>query len=214
VILRLFILLLCFVSTSAWAQNGQQVDFNKLMEIPVFEDALDISQIPKIEDCKEHTIRAPKYNKCRNSTAIYARALANAQAANHPLMVVFGFDTCPPCAALDKSVFNPQTPMTNDKIVRYYSKTALNEYAATGKPLKIMVAFIHSKSKHGQKLAVDLGIKNPLRPPFILLIDPVTGAQHSESKARYCDWGAQFAADLEGIASIQTGDSNRPRLRC
>ncbi len=216
---RLFVLffILCY-APPALAQHGQQAAFNQLMAMPVFEDALDYKTIPKIGDCQEHTIKPPKYHKCRDSAAIYARAHKNAKTANWPLMVIFGFDTCPPCAALDKSVFHSKNPMTNDKIVRYFSKPALNDYAAKGEPLKIMVVYIHSRAKHGQQLAEGLGLESPLRPPFILLVDPVSGAKYSkstaQSKDRYCEWGAEFAAGLEGIGLIAKGESFQVRERC
>lgn len=201
-------------------------DLEALLASPLFEPALDYTEITKFEDCKERTIRTPKYHACRNSAQIYAKALANAKVRNQPLMVIFGFDSCPHCRRLYKQVLHPKHPMQNADIVKYLSKPAINSYVLQNTPLKISVVHIHARSKHGLKLADDLGVTQMAKKrgghriwsPFIVFVNPHTGHMHSEShwnpKDRYCDWGADFAAGIEGIGMVQAGTPYVERKRC
>ena len=225
--LILCMMFVCLHVTQARAQNpAQQKAMAGLLQSELFEAALDYSEIPKIDDCEERTLRPPKYHQCRNSAAIYAKALANAKAKSQPLMVIFGFDTCPSCAAMDKVVFNPKRPMTNNHLVRYLSRPALNTYILGGKPLTISVVYIHSRSDHGLKLADDLGATKLAKDrgwhrvwsPFILFVDPDSGTMHSESyweaKSVFCDWGAEFATGIEAIGHAEKGKPYLARERC
>lgn len=212
---------------SAQAQTSAQQDtLARLLEAPLFEPALDYSEIPRFEDCEDRTLRPPKYHECRDSAAVYAKALENAETKNQPLMLIFGFDTCPSCAAMDKVVFNRKRPMTNNHLVRYLSRPAINDYVASGTPLTISVVYIHSRSKHGLELADDLGVTklatdrgwHRVWSPFILFIDPKTGNMHSESyweaKSVFCDWGAEFATGIEAIGYAAPGKPYLERKRC
>ena len=224
----LFVFALLFCTSPAFAQitPTQQKRMAALMDTPLFEPALDYTKIPKIEDCEEKTIGPPKYHACRNSRAIYDRAFANTKITGQPLMVIFGFDTCPSCKAMDRVVFNPKNPMTNTHLVRYFSKPAINKIVSENAPLKISVVHIHSRSKHGLKLADELGATkmatdrgwHRVWSPFILFINPQTGKMHSESyweaEELFCDWGAELAANIEGIAIVEKGASYIERKRC
>ena len=228
--MRLFLtifFLLVFGWQAASAQTpAQQKTMANLLQAPLFESALDYAEIEKFEDCEERTLRPPKYHQCRDSAAIYAKALATAKDQKQPLMVIFGFDTCPSCAAMDKIVFNPKHPMTNNHLVRYLSRPALNQYVLEGKPMTIGVVHIHSRSPHGLKLADDLGVTKMAKQrgwhrvwsPFILFVDPQTGTMHSESyweaKSVFCDWGAEFAAGVESIGFVEKGKPYIERKRC
>jgi hypothetical protein len=232
--MRFFILLFCLVFLGAQVAQAQtsaqspaqQKAMAKLLQAPLFEPALEYSEIPRLEDCEDRTLRPPKYHECRDSAAIYAKAFANAKAKNQPLMVIFGFDTCPSCAAMDKVVFNSKRPMTNNHLVRYLSRPALNQYVGGGKPLTISFVYIHSRSKHGLKLADDLGVTKMAKDrgwhrvwsPFILFVDPQTGDMHSESyweaKSVFCDWGAEFATGIEAIGYAAAGKPYIERKRC
>lgn len=220
---------LCFIlsAPSGHTQTAEQHSkMSRLLSAPLFEPALNYTDIPKINECRERTLRTPKYHACRNSTQIYAKALANAKAKNQSLMVVFGFDSCPHCRRLYKQVFHPKHPMRNADIVKYFSKPAINAYVLHNQPLKVSTVYIHVRTKHGLKLADDLGVTkmakarggNRVWSPFIVFVNPLTGRMSSEShwnpEDTYCDWGADFAAGLEGIGTLQTGTPYAERKRC
>lgn len=201
-------------------------NLDALLASPLFEPAVEYTEIPKLADCKERTLRVPKYHKCRNSSKIYAQALANAKAKNQPLMVIFGFDSCPGCRRIHKQVFHPKHPMRNADIIKFLSKPAINSYVLQNTPMKISVVRIHTRSKHGLKLADDLGVtkmaiargSRRVWSPFIVFINPHSGHMASESylrpKERYCDWGADFAASVESIGMVQVGTAYAERKRC
>lgn len=218
--------LVVFSAQFAFAQaQAQQKTMNQLLQAPLFESALEYGKIPKCENCEERTLRPPKYHRCRDSAAVYAKALANAKTKNYPLMVIFGFDTCPSCATMDKVAFNSKRPMTNNHLVRYLSRPAVNKYVLDGKPLTISVVHIYSRSDHGLKLADDLGATEIAKErgwhrvwsPFILFFDPQTGDIHSESywdaKSVFCDWGAEFATGIEAIGYAKAGKPYLERKR-
>lgn len=171
------------------------------------------------EDCTERPLRPPKYHACRDSGQIYANALTNATAKGQPLMVIFGFDSCPGCKAMHKQVFDPKHPTTHADIVKYLSKPALNAYILSEQSLKISVVRIHAKSEHGRALAKSLGILKDggrLRSPLLLYVNSQTGQHYvaPPTLAPYCDWGADFAAGLEEIGVVQTGQPYVARKRC
>ena len=198
----------------------------KFVYEPVFEVALNYTDIPKMEDCKEEKPGQAEYHRCRNSALVYARAKQNAKAKNQPLMLLFGFDNCPSCAILHRQLFNPKKPVETRDIIQYFSKTQINEHFTAQKPLKISVVRIHARSKHGLKLADDLGVTKMATDrgwyrvwsPFLLLVNPHTGAMHSESywesKEGYCNYPAILAVSIEGIGMAKPGKPYRARKRC
>jgi len=220
------ILMICAVPAAAQLTPAQQKQMTALMQAPLFEPALDYSEIPSIDDCVEKTLGPPKYHACRDSRAIYDTALQNATTKGQPLMVIFGFDTCPSCKAMARVAFNPKAPMANTHLVRYLSKPAINKIVVENTPLKISVVRIHSRSRHGLNLADELGATKMAKDrgwhrvwsPFILFVNPQTGKMHSESlweaEELYCDWGAEFAASLEGVDFVVPGQPYTERKRC
>jgi len=204
----------------------QQRAMADLLQTPLFEPALDYSKIEKIDGCEDRTLRPPKYHRCRDSAEIYKMAVANAKAKKQPLMIIFGFDTCPSCVAMQRVVFNTKRPMTNNHLVRYFSRAALNTYVLAGNPLRISVVRIHSRSDHGLKLADDIGATKMAKErgwhrvwsPFILFMNPETGKYHSESfweaESVFCDWGAEFATGVEALGYAEAGKPYVDRERC
>lgn len=210
--------------------NGQSQILNPnldaLLAAPLFESALIYTNIPKLADCTERTLRAPKYHACRDSSEIYAKALANAKAKNQPLMILFGFDSCPNCRRLHKQIFHPKRPMRNADVIKYFSKPAISSYVLQNVPFKISTVHINTHSKHGQKLADDLGVTkmaqarggNRVWSPFIVFVNPHSGHMSSQNywnpKDTYCDWGTDFATSIESIGMVQVGTPYAERKRC
>ena len=76
---------------------------------PLFKQALDYNAIPRIEGCVDEVLRNVKYHNCRDSKAIYTRALSTAKAMDKPLMVIFGFNKCPYCLKLESEIMDPRS---------------------------------------------------------------------------------------------------------
>ncbi len=192
-----------------------------LLTTVLFEEAVDLDTFTPLQDCDENTLRMPKYRACLDAEPLFSQAFQQAKTANQALMVIFGFDSCPPCKSLDKQVFAAATPMKNADLVKYLSKPAINTYVLGQKPLKISVLRINAKTKHGKALARSIGALAPderMRAPLIVFINPHSKHIFKEAlnptQASYCDWGAQFAAGLEAVGMVQMGMPYAPRKRC
>jgi len=215
---------MCLLGSSAAFAQDKVAPASLFM--PVFEPALDYTDIPKQDGCQEEIPGRTRYHRCRNSAQIYARAKQNAEAKNQPLMVVFGFDTCPSCAALDRRIFNPKRPVETRDVVQFFSSAELKDHLENDRPLKISVVRIHARSKHGLKLADDLGVTRMSEErgwyrvwsPFLLFVNPASGQMHSESywesKEGYCNYGTIIAVSVEAIAMARPGTPYRERKRC
>ena len=218
--------LICLFLLLASATANAQDTAPAFIYEPIFEPALDYTKIPLMNDCKEERPGRTEYHRCRNSQKIYDAAKKNAQAKNQPLMVLFGFDTCPSCAVLHRQIFDPKRPMETRDIIQFFSVAEINERFATNKPLKISVVRIHARSKHGLKLADDLGVTKMANDrgwyrvwsPFLLLVNPHTGKMHSESywesKEGYCNYPTILAVSIEGVGMTKPGKPYQERKRC
>jgi hypothetical protein len=92
--------------------------------------------------------------------------------------------------------------------------------------MKISVVRIHARSKHGLALADELGVTAMAKErgwhrvwsPFVLFVNPHTGVMHSESyweaESGYCEYGAVFAASIEGIGMSPKGTHHQTREIC
>ena len=193
---------------------------------PVFKAALDYNAIPRIEGCTDEVPRNVKYHNCRDSKTIYTRALATAKAMDKPLMVIFGFNKCPYCIKLESEIMDPRKPLRSGDIAQYFSAAEHAKYKATEKPLKLPFVRLHARSDHGLALADELGVTEMAKAagwhrvwsPFVVFVNPKTGAMTSESeweaKEIYCDWAAGIATSLEKIEMAEAGKSVKARKRC
>ena len=94
------------------------------------------------------------------------------------------------------------------------------------KPLRIPVLRVHARSDHGLALADRLGITETAKArgwhrvwsPFIVLINPESGAMASESaweaSDAWCDWTLNVVKPLEDIGMLTAGTPFSPRERC
>jgi len=195
------------------------------LEAPLFEPAVDYDLFETLKDCKESRGRVI-YHECLDSADIYKSALKNAKAKNQPLMVVFGFNSCPACLALEENVFDIDPAPRNSDIMQFLPRDYVLSFKQDPKPLKISLLRIHSRSEHGLKLATDLGVTKMANErgwhrvwsPFILFVNPKTGQLHSESyweaKEVYCDYFAEFAASIDSLGMAGKGKPYTPRMRC
>jgi len=193
---------------------------------PIFKAALDYNAIPRIEDCTDEVPRDMKYHNCRDSKAIYTRALATAKVMDKPLMVIFGFNKCPYCIKLESEIMDQRNPLRSGDVAKYFSKAEHAKYMATEKPFKLPYIRLHARSDHGLALANELGITEMAKAagwhrvwsPFVVFVNPKTGAMTSESKWEakeiYCDWSAGVATSLEKIDMAEVGAPMTVRKRC
>lgn len=193
---------------------------------PVFKAALDYNAIPRIEGCTDEVPRNVKYHNCRDSKAIYTRALATAKAMDTPLMVIWGFNKCPYCLKLESEIMDPRKPLRSRDVTQYFSAAEQAKYKAAGKPLKLPFVRLHARSDHGLALADELGVTEMANAagwhrvwsPFVVFVNPQTGAMTSESeweaKEIYCDWAAGVATSLEKIDIAEAGEPLMARKRC
>ena len=225
-------MLVLMLGLTAWAgQDGQDEttqgqSISEFAAEPLFEPAVDYETVPRISGCQEEPVRVVKYHGCRESKALYEKALARAKSQNTPLMVIFGFNKCPYCIVLERSIFDTSNPVRGVHVARYFAKPALAQYLKQRAPIKIPVLRLHARSEHGLKLADELGITEMAKErgwhrvwsPFVVFIDPVSGKMTSQSKWEaeeiYCDWAMNVAVSLEQIGLLPSGEPYQPRRRC
>ena len=193
---------------------------------PVFKTALDYNAIPRIEGCTDEVPRDVKYHNCRDSKAIYTRALSIAKAMDKPLMVIFGFNKCPYCIKLESEIMDSRKPLRSADIAQYFSAAEHAKYKAAEKPFKLPYLRLHARSEHGLALADELGVTEMAKAagwhrvwsPFVVFVNPRTGEMTSESeweaKEVYCDWAAGLATSLEKIGMADAGEPVTVRKRC
>lgn len=193
---------------------------------PVFKTALDYNAVPRIEGCTDEVPREVKYHNCRDSKAIYTRALSTAKAMDAPLMVIFGFNKCPYCIKLESEIMDPRKPLRSADVAQYFSAAEHAKYKAAETPLKLPFVRLHARSEHGLALADELGVTEMAKAagwhrvwsPFVVFVNPNTGAMSSESeweaKEIYCDWAAGVATSLEKIGMAEVGEPKVARKRC
>lgn len=195
---------------------------NNSSETSVFTEAIDYAAFPNVENCKEERVRDVRYYQCKSSRDIYEAALANAKAQGKPLMVTFGFNTCPYCKVLDMEIYDPANPITAQRVTQYLSREAASELT----DLSILTVRIHARSEHGLKLADELGVTQMANirgwhrvwSPFVVFVNPETGAMASESlweaNEIYCDWAANIAVSFEKNGMVERGKPQIRRERC
>jgi len=193
---------------------------------PIFKAALDYNAVPRIEGCTDEVPREVKYHNCRDSKALYSRALSTAKAIDAPLMVIFGFNKCPYCIKLESEIMDPRDPLKSGDVAQYFSAAEQAKYKAAGKPLKLPFVRLHARSEHGLALADELDATEMANAagwhrvwsPFVVFVNPHTGEMTSESKWEakeiYCDWAAGVATSLEKIEMAEAGEPVTVRKRC
>jgi len=187
----------------------------------VFTPAVTYTDFALIPNCKEEPVREVRYHACRDSRAIYKAALANAKRQGKPLMVTFGFNKCPYCKVLDADIHNPAKPVTSNRVTQYFAASAKPDA-----PFTLPTVRLHARSEHGLRLADELGMTKMANDrgwhrvwsPFVVFVNPETGAMASESlwesKEIHCDWAANIAVSLENIGMLTRGEGGAERKRC
>jgi len=203
-----------------------QAAFEKQLLTPLFKAAVDYETLPRLDNCRDEVPRRLRYHNCRDSRAIYDAGLKAAREANKPLIIFFGFNKCPYCAVLEKQIFDPQRPLRDGNLVRYFSPEAIENYGQNAAPLELPYINIHARSPHGLKLADDIGVSalakargwHRVWSPFIVFVDPKTerlvSQNYWEAPETHCDPIADFAVNLEELGVIKPGTPVSERKRC
>ena len=211
--------------TACSGQGGSQAPDSLSAAKSVFVPAVSYTDFALIPNCREETVRELRYHACRDSRKLYEAALGKAKAQGKPLMVTFGFNKCPYCKVLEAEIHNPNNPLTSDRVTQYFSNQAQSDKGAD-KPFELLTLRLHARSQHGLRLADELGVTQMAQArgwhrvwsPFVVFVNPQTGAMASESlweaKEIYCDWAVNIAVSLENIDMLPRGDGGAARKRC
>jgi len=187
----------------------------------VFVPAVNYTDFALIPNCTEEVTRNLRYHACRDSRALYEAALANAKRQGKPLMVTFGFNKCPYCKVLEAEIHDPENPVTSERVTQYFADVAQSDV-----PFTLPTVRLHARSEHGLRLADELGMTQMAQArgwhrvwsPFVVFVNPETGAMASESlweaKEIHCDWAANIAVSLENIDMLERGKGGAERKRC
>lgn len=193
------------------------------LKAPLFDTDFDYDAVPVLPNCNQRVTPRTKYFKCRNPSELLDAAKEWAATSDQPLMVIFGFDECPSCKALEHLYFGRKDPISKEMFLPFVSDTQ----AKTKNIPTISVVRVHIRNANAEALADKLGLvdyaksKNwhRLWSPFIVLFDPKTGEWHSEetwdSKIVYCyDAIAEIATSLEELEYMQKGKTLKYRDKC
>ena len=75
------------------------------LKAPLFDTNFDYDAVSTLANCNQRVTPRTKYFKCKNSAELFVAAKDWAKASNQPLMVIFGFDECPSCQAIEQLYF-------------------------------------------------------------------------------------------------------------
>ncbi|MEP1231370.1 MAG: thioredoxin family protein [Litorimonas sp.] len=219
---RFAILLMAGLVVSACSGQADQASSKAdIAAQSVFKPVVNYTNFALIPNCREEAVRVVRYHACRDSRQLYDAALAKAKSQGRPLMVTFGFNKCPYCKVLEAEIHNPSAPLTSEQVTQYFSNEAKVEA-----PFELLTLRLHARSDHGLKLADELGVTQMAQArgwhrvwsPFVIFVNPDTGAMASESlweaKEIHCDWAANIAVSLENIDMLARGDGGAARKRC
>ena len=193
------------------------------LKAPLFDTNFDYDAVSTLPNCNQRVTPRTKYFKCKNSAELFVAAKDWAKASNQPLMVIFGFDECPSCQAIEQLYFGRKEPISKEMFIPFVSDIQ----AKTKDIPTISVARIHIRNENAEAMVKRLGLvdyaesKNwhRLWSPFIVLFDPKTGEWHSEetwdSEIVYCyDAIAEIAVSLEKLGYMQKGNTLKFREKC
>ena len=193
------------------------------LKAPLFDTNFDYDAVSTLPNCNQRVTPRTKYFKCKNSAELFVAAKDWAKTSDQPLMVIFGFDECPSCQAIEQLYFGRKEPISKEMFIPFVSDIQ----AKTKDIPTISVARIHIRNENAEAMVKRLGLvdyaesKNwhRLWSPFIVLFDPKTGEWHSEetwdSEIVYCyDAIAEIAVSLEELGYMQKGKTLKYRETC
>lgn len=192
---------------------------------PLFVPAVDYADFTPAAGCTADVPDAT-YRACLDPRALYAAAIESAQAADNPLMVIWGFEECPYCKKFAAEEMNPEAPRTiADFIGNTLSEKQRSSLPDDGRAFQISVLHVHVRTPTGAALAEILGVTDIARQrgwhrvwsPFVSFTRPgshtfvaQTQFQQGEKPCNYVD---DFAISLEQLGYIPA-DPSKDRPMC
>lgn len=192
---------------------------------PLFVAAVDYADFTPAAGC---TVDVPNatYRVCIDPAALYAAAVSSAQAADNPLMVIWGFEECPFCKKFAQEEMNPKNPRTiADFVTNTLSKSQRQSLPNAGKDFQISVLHLHVRAPAGEALAERFGVTDIARErgwhrvwsPFVTFTRPgsdtFVAQTQFEQGEKPCEYVDDFAISLEQLGYIPA-DGSRVREMC
>ncbi|MEM7330191.1 MAG: hypothetical protein AAF437_15720 [Pseudomonadota bacterium] len=192
---------------------------------PLFVAAIDYADFTPAAGCTADVPDAT-YRACLDPRALYAAAVESAQAADNPLMVIWGFEECPYCKKFAAEEMNPENPRTvADFVTNTLTASQRDSLPKAGKDFQISVLHLHVRAPDGASLAEALGVTDIARErgwhrvwsPFVTFTRPgsntfvaQTQFQQGEKPCNYVD---DFAISLEQLGYVPA-DATKERPMC
>lgn len=192
---------------------------------PLFVDAIDYADFTPAPGCDADVADAT-YRACMDPDALYAAAVNSAQAADNPLMIVWGFEECPYCLKFANEELNPENPRTiGDFVGNTLSDKQRNSLPNGGADFQVSVLHIHVRAPAGAALAERLGVTDIARErgwhrvwsPFVTFTRPgsdtFVAQTQFEQGEKPCAYVDDFAISLEQLGYVPS-DESRIREMC
>ncbi|MEL6824917.1 MAG: hypothetical protein AAFN91_01615 [Pseudomonadota bacterium] len=186
---------------------------------PLFVSAIDYDDFTPAAGCTLDVADAT-YRACLDPRALYAAAVESAEAADNPLMVVWGFEECPYCMKFKAEEMNPESPRTiADFVTNTLSESQRASLPNSGKDFQISYVHIHVRAEDGASLAEALGVTDIARDrgwhrvwsPFVSFTRPGSNTfvaqTQFEQGEKPCNYVDDFAISLEQLGYIPADDS-------
>lgn len=203
---------------SACSQSTNSTD-------PLFVDAIDYADFTPAAGCSADVPNAT-YRACIDPDALYAAAVESAQAADNPLMVVWGFEECPYCKKFAQEELNPENPRSiGDFVGNTLSSKQRKSLPNNGADFQVSVLHLHVRAPAGAALAERLGVTDIARErgwhrvwsPFVTFTRPgsdtFVAQTQFEQGEKPCAYVDDFAISLEQLGYIPS-DASREREMC
>jgi len=192
---------------------------------PLFVDAINYADFTPAAGCSADVPDAT-YRACINPDALYAAAVESAQAADNPLMVVWGFEECPYCKKFAQEELNPENPRSiGDFVGNTLSSKQRKSLPNNGADFQVSVLHLHVRAPAGAALAERLGVTDIARErgwhrvwsPFVTFTRPgsdtFVAQTQFEQGEKPCAYVDDFAISLEQLGYIPS-DASREREMC
>lgn len=192
---------------------------------PLFVDAIDYADFTPAAGCDADVVDAT-YRACIDPAALYAAAVQSAQAADNPLMVIWGFEECPYCKKFAQDEMDPNNPRTvGDFVGNTLSDKQRDSLPNSGTDFQISVLHLHVRAPAGAALAERLGVTDIARErgwhrvwsPFVTFTRPgsdtFVAQTQFEQGEKPCAYVDDFAISLEQLDYIPSDDT-RVREMC
>lgn len=186
---------------------------------PLFVSAIDYADFEPAPGCTADVPDAT-YRACLNQDELYAAAVQSATEAGNPLMVVWGFESCPYCQAFQKEELNDESPRTiSDFVTNTLSESQRTSLANNGEDFQISYVHIQVRTDGGAALAERLGVTDIARSrgwhrvwsPFVSFTRPGSDSfvaqTQFEQGEKPCEYVDDFAISLQQLNYIPADDS-------